>query len=109
MLRIAEATGDADPEWIKAVATTVDTARKRATPGSLVLDDAGGKAAFLVVMKGTFTIPRHPPGCRPPTGGYQSVVIDSMTFRLMDRGLSNHSIALDGLGPVTILTDVADR
>jgi hypothetical protein len=106
MLRAALLNGDVKPSWIEAVATTRAAALQEATPGDLVPGSAK-QSAYLVVMKGTFTlrdapVPPHSP---LPTGHYLAMTFNPTTFQLMDLGLSNRAprIALWKFGPVSDL------
>lgn len=106
MLQMAELSGDAHPESVRAVATTQDKALLAATPGDFV-PGSEGRPVFLVVMKGSFTLTRvsRPPNAAAPTGRYLTVTIDPESFRLMDLGLGDQPppVDLDSYGPVTDL------
>ncbi len=78
MLRWAELAGDAHPEWVRAVATSIGEARRAATPGNVVYDGLDGEPGYLVTMKGSFT-------------------------RLTDSSLIDRDVPLDRYGPVSLL------
>jgi len=103
MLRRAELAGDAHPEWVRAVATSIGEARQAAAPGNAGYGGLDGEPGYLVVMKGNFTLAHHPPGGRPSTGQYVAAVISAATFRLTDRSLSDRDVPLDRYGPVSLL------
>jgi hypothetical protein len=104
---MARRSGDAHPVSISAVATTRAKALRLATPGDTVAGSAD-QLAYLVVMKGNFTLKYAPvpPGARLPTGRYLTITINPSTFQVMDLALRNgppHG-ALRSLGPVANLT-----
>jgi hypothetical protein len=94
------------PDWESAVSTTHGLALSSATPGDAV---AGNMRAvvYLVTMKGHFIGygAAIPPGARPPTGSYLSIVINATTYSVMDWGLSSKAppVAPGSLGRVTML------
>jgi hypothetical protein len=106
--RVAQANGDASPEWMTAVLTTHAKALTSATPGDTV-SGAGEARVYLVTMRGHFIAYESSPpsGAALPTGRYLSVVVDATTFRVLDLGLSPAPppVSPANLGPVTYLTD----
>jgi hypothetical protein len=88
-LRGARLSGEPRPQWIKVVATSRATALREAMQGDIV-PGAARQQAYLVVMKGHFTIPdAAPPHGRAPKGTYMTVTLDTSTLQTMDIGLSN--------------------
>jgi hypothetical protein len=105
--RVAQASGDASPEWMTAVLTTHAKALTSATPGDTV-SGVGGARVYLVTMRGQFIAYESspPPGAALPTGRYLSVVVDATTFQVLDFGLSPAPppVTPANLGPVIYLT-----
>lgn len=106
MLRMGGLDGDAKPAWIQAVSTNRAAALTVATPGDTVPGSAG-QHAYLVIMKGNFTITDAPvpKGSPAPAGHYLAVTFNPATFEMMDLGLSNRAPgnALQSFGPVAEL------
>lgn len=106
MLRVARINGNSRPTWIEAVSTNRAAALEVATPGDMVPGTAAERA-YLVVMKGDFTLQDAPvpPRAHLPTGHYLALTFNPATFQMMDLGLSNHAprIALRKFGLVTFL------
>jgi hypothetical protein len=106
-LRAAAINGDPSPAWITAVETTRAKALTSATPGDYIPGSAG-VAVYLITMRGHFVAgdAPGPPGAKPPTGQYLSLVINARTFQGLDFGISPKPppVAPSSLGPVTYLT-----
>lgn len=102
----AKANGDARPQWINAVITTHSRALESATPGDTELSGASADV-YLITMNGHFTgyAATGPPGSKPPTGSYLSIVVNAQTFMIMDWGLSPKAppVPPASLGPVRSL------
>ena len=105
-LRVAARAGDASPASIEAVATTRETALTVMNSGRIPGSDH--QHAFLVVMKGDFTLTRapRPPRAKAPSGHYLWITFDTGTFQRLDLGLRNQaaSFSLQRIGPVSDLT-----
>jgi hypothetical protein len=102
----ARVNGDARPRWTDAVITTHAKALESATPGDT--ERTGNKTVvYLITMAGHFTGygASMPPGAKPPTGTYLSVVINARTFRVTDWGLTGSAprVSPASLGPVRYL------
>ena len=105
-LAVARHGGDATPAWILAVKTNQENALKAVSPDNTI-PRSGGKAVYLVIMKGKFTVNFPvPAGSREPAGRYLSIMVSATTFQLIDLGLSNQAphTSLGRLGPVSTLT-----
>jgi hypothetical protein len=102
----AKVNGDARPAWVDAVLTTHTRALESATPGDS--EPSGSRTVvYLITMQGHFIGygASGPPGSRPPTGTYLSIVINARTFSIMDWGLSPKAppVSPASLGPVRYL------
>ena len=84
--------------------TTRAQALTSATPGDSVPGSARVKV-FLITMRGRFTVAAGPPGAKPPTGQYLSLVLDARTFHGLDFGVSPEAppVSPASLGPVSHL------
>ncbi|MGH3400517.1 MAG: hypothetical protein ACRDPO_38140 [Streptosporangiaceae bacterium] len=84
--------------------TTRARALTSAAPGDFVPGSAHVEV-FLVTMRGRFTVDAGPPGAKPPTGRYLSLVIDARTFAGLDFGVSPKAppVPPASLGPVSHL------
>jgi hypothetical protein len=100
-LRAAKDHGDAKPDWIVAIRTTLAKAMAAVSPGDSMPAVNPGTPVYLVVTKGDFTTAGH----TAVTGHYLSAIIDARTFLGYDSGLLKQapSVPLTSLGPLTSL------
>jgi hypothetical protein len=105
-LDVAASGGDAKPESIEAVATTLAMAMAVASPSDKIPGSAH-RNVYLVVMKGNFTLSNapRPPQSKAPTGHYLVIAFDPKTLELVGLSLRDRapSISLRSIGPVSNL------
>jgi hypothetical protein len=98
----------ARPAWILAVRTTFSKAMAMVGGGDDIADNATD-AAYLVLMKGDFTLYNGGavPSCaHAASGHYFSAIVDAATFVTLEAGLGNRPppVPLQTLGPVLNVT-----
>src|ERR1700722_7420228 len=95
MSRTARFDGDAHPTSISAVATTFGSAMLTLAPGHTV-PGMTHQSAYLVVMKGKFTLKNAPvpPGAPQPSGRYLAIAVNPSTFRPIAVNLRDQAPAM---------------
>ena len=103
-MRLAKNEKDPDPEWISVVASSHEKA-VRASSGDIVYGP--DFPVYLITMKGHFIAlgTSGPPGSKPPTGEYVTLVVNAKTLQGTDYGITPGPPPepASALGPVTYL------